>query len=46
MAKVIAQSNIYTAILALALAVVTASAVYVAITSMAQYETLFKVVTP
>ena len=44
--KVVAQNNIYTAMLAVALAVVLASAVYVTIASMTQYEALFKVVMP
>jgi hypothetical protein len=44
--KVVAQNNIYTTMLAVALAVVLASAVYVTFASMTQYEALFKVVRP
>ena len=41
--KIIIPSNIYTAFLALALAVVLACAVYIAYTCYSQYGTIFKI---
>jgi len=41
--KVIAASNIYTAILALAFAVVLATTAFIAYTCYSQYGTIFKI---
>jgi hypothetical protein len=44
--KAIALSNVYTVMLAVALAAVIACAAYVAIRASLNYETIFQIVTP